>query len=231
MGFRAIWLRYFNWLLLIQGLVIICFAAYIAATNMASFVYVLGGTGIYICLTALVGIQMIGSASQDDIARASTLCVKFYAILFFVLLLLHSLMVIGFLFFEDKTIQYLQDLNSHGDNEKIRNYLDNHRDDFKYAGIAVLSVELITFILAITVIYSSNQKSSLEARLVSDNDYLPLESQVQQQNGVTVSATPQTDARRKALSEKYGGLFERSQNGSSTVGSTELSSSGRGSRR
>src|SRR5690242_15982367 len=98
--------------------------------------------------------------------RQSQGCVKLYAVTFFALILLHAAIAIGFLFYENSTVQILQDLNSHGDNDKIRNYLDDHRYDFKVVSVVVLSIEFITFVIA--VFASRSVSGALDEEMMMD---------------------------------------------------------------
>jgi len=213
MSIARTWLKIVNVLLLLQGLVIIGGAAYVASLSISNFVWVLGAVGIYVLLVGIVGIHLTTGSGRN-----SNGCVKLYAVMLFTLLSLHAALVIGFLAYEDKTIQILQDLNSHGDNSAIRDYLDNHRNQFKYAALCVLIVEFLAFCAA----------ACFKIRSSSDNDLLPLEEQYSGLNmddrglmsapgyfhgaEFEVSATPQTDARRAQISEKYGGKFTKSTN-------------------
>lgn len=166
----------------------------ISAVSFSSFCLILFGVGAYIFVLAIIGIRAAGNRSQG--------CVHLYSVMFFVLIALHSAMVFGFLFFENKTIQVLQDLNSHGDNNAIRNYLDHHRADFKWAGIVVLSLELLTFCMSVCC--SRSVSGSLDEEvLLAEMQHGLVSSEINY-----VSATPQTDERRAQMHAKYGG-FEK----------------------
>jgi hypothetical protein len=188
-------MRLFNWLLLAEGAIIMSFAGYVAYKAMSEFVWALGGVGLYAFLVGVVGIVMV---------RARSPCLmSTYALMFLALILFHAAATIGFLFFEDKTVQLLQDLNSQGDNNAIRNYIDDHKSEFKYAALVVLGVESFTFLLSVccagNVSGLDDELLELDTVTVSQTSYL----------GPAPSQTPQTDARRAELNAKYGGLFEK----------------------
>jgi hypothetical protein len=134
-------------------------------------------------------------------------CVDFYSVTFFALLLLHAACAIGFLFFEDKTISLLQDLNSHADDDRIRDYLDAHRRDFKIVSLVVLALEVFTFTLAICARQSVS--GSLDDEVTSEMDTRRVGLLHSEAHYTAVSATPQTDAHRARLSEKYGHAFSK----------------------
>jgi len=198
------WVKLVNVMLILQGLVIGSGAAYIASKSMSQFVYVLGGVGLYVLLTGIIGWRLVGGARQS-----SQGCASLYAVMLFVLLVFHTALVVGFLAYEDRTIKILQDLNSHGNNSAIRNYLDHHRAAFKWASLCVLIVEGLAFCAAIccsdTLRRRGGSEEAEEENYVRMDERGLISAPVEY---IEASATPQTDARRAALNEKYGGLFE-----------------------
>jgi len=196
------WVKVVNVLLLLQGLVILGGAAYVASQSMSSFFYVLAGVGVYVLLVGVVGLRLVSGTGA-----ASSGAVRFYAVLLFLLVALHAALVVGFLAYEDRTIEILRDLNSNGDNTKIRDYLDSHRVEFKWASLGVLAVEFLAFCVAAccaSSVFSGSQRSegddgSMGIGLLSSPGMLGGDPYA-----VPVSATPQTDARRAAMAEKYG---------------------------
>lgn len=207
MGLAQLWMKTFNYLLMLQALVIIGGAGYIASQKMTSFCYILFSCGGYVLLVGFIGVLMNG--------RRSPKLVTLYAVTFFALILLHAALVVGFVFFEDKTVEILQELNSSSeDTENVRRYIKDHAQAFKIGAIVVLSVELITFAMATCCVraVAGPERSGLEGLAGSD-------STVQQMGllgaevryGEAESATPHTDARRAALNEKYAGAFAKQQ--------------------
>lgn len=202
MSLVRFWMRLFNWLLLVQGLVVVGFTIYVAAVNFSSFVYVLAALGGYITATAIIGIRSINNGSRG--------CVNLFSLLFLLLILLHAVIAVGFLFYESKTVEILQKLNekSPEDNNRVVQYLDNHKHDFKIASIIVVGIELFTFCLAACCTRSvagpldDDMEAEMDMRSVG---LLTTHSEY----GHTVSATPQTDTRRAQMSAKYGGVFQK----------------------
>lgn len=201
-GLIRSWIYLFNWLLIMTGVLIESFAIYVAAVAFSGFFFVLLGVGIYFDIVGGIGLRSIKSRSPT--------CVNIYAFLFFCLIAFQSALVIGFLFFEDKTISFLQDLNSDGDNGSIKTYLDNHRSDLKWSSLVVLTIESFTFMLAICC---SSRIAGLNPNLDSlDEDDLIMDDRKRPLMGSAhygTSATPQTDQQRARLNEKYGNAFAK----------------------
>jgi hypothetical protein len=208
-----------NVMLVLQGLVIVGGAAYIASVSMSSFVYVLGGVGLYTLVTGVLGLRLTKGR------QVSHGCASFYAVLLFVLLTFHTILVVGFLAFENRTISILQDLNSGSSNDHIRSYLDAHKKQFKWAALSVLIIEFLAFCVAICCTDRlRSSRRTLDDELDGDKyvhmDERGLVSAPAEYGLPTPSATPQTDARRAALNEKYGGLWEQRR---TTTASTSFS--------
>lgn len=164
--------------------------------------YILGGLALYLIILGTIGIRMVKGRSNG--------CVTLFSVLFFVLIALHATIAGGFLFEEDKTVDVLKDLNSNGNNDSIRNYIDNNRQHFKYAALGVLAIELLTFCMAIccqdTVSGAADEDySELDAVPMDNRGLLSAGS-----NYTEVSATPQTDIRRAQIAEKYGDRYSKS---------------------
>jgi hypothetical protein len=171
----------------------------IASKAMSNFVYILGGVGIYVVLLGAFGMVMLNRRRRG--------CISLYSVCFFLLLALHTALVVGFFAYEDRTIEILQKLNSHGDNEAIRRWLDGHRDDLKWGSIAVLSVEFVSFVLSIFCVRRlSGAGAGFDSIDLDDRSVGLLTGDA---TYTETSATPRTDLRRAALNEKYGGAFEQ----------------------
>lgn len=168
--------------------------------SWSSFCYVLFGVGAYVLLVGILGVVMSG--------RRSRACVTLWSVAFFALIALHAAIVAGFLFYERDTIDLLKRLNTKGDNGSIQSYFEDHKHAFKIGAIVTLSVEFVTFCLAVCFGERVAGRQTLD-------EALGVESRIgligaEAQFGVeTVSHTPATDERRRQLNEKYGGLFEK----------------------
>lgn len=202
------WYRIFNVLLAMQALAILGGAIYCAATSMSDFVYVLGGVGLFVLLLSVLGLLLINTYRLG--------WVKLYSIGLFMLLVLHLLVVIGYLFYEDKTLEVLQKLNAKGgeQNTAVFRYLDSHRSQFRWAAFSTLIVEFISF--CICVCYGQWLSGKRDER---GQHYLHLGNKDGNKGLLSsevaftgASATPQTDAKRAELNEKYGGAFNKSTN-------------------
>lgn len=189
-----------NVLLLLQGIAIASCAIYVASKGMSNLVYVLGGVAIFTEIVSFVGLR-VGSGRQRGQG-----CVWLYAVLLFALLCLHTVAVCGFLFKEDATFDLLGKLHSSTDDNTVRTYLDSHKDAIKWASLSVLLVELFTFTLAICCSRSMSGDRDGE---YDESAYVGLVAADAGYASAGVSATPQTDARRAMLNDKYGGQFEK----------------------
>lgn len=195
------WMRLFNWLMILQGLIIGAFTTYIGIKAFSSFVYVLGGFGLYVLIVGILGVSMNNSRRRG--------CVNLYSVLFFLLIAAHALIAVGFLFYEHKTVEILKDLNS-SHNQDISDYIDNHRNGFKVGSVIVLSIEGFTWLLSIFAARSVSGALDHDHGLYFEQDSVGLvSSEVHYEP--PVSATPQTDAHRARLSEKYGHVFGSSR--------------------
>jgi len=202
----SIWLKIFNYLMIVQGLVILGCSAYIGSVKISGFFWLLFAVGAYVTFLGILGVCML--------KQRSPLAARLYTPLLALLLLAHLLVVIGFLFEKDKVISALQDLNGSGDRvERIKTYIDEHEEGFKAGAIVVLIVELFSCILSVCARHSMSK--SLDDELAMDQidgggkDVGLLTGDADLTGTGPVSMTPQTDARRAALNEKYGGAFER----------------------
>lgn len=201
MGLARVWVKLINALIIVQSLVMIGGAAYIASVSMSSFVYVLGGVGLFLLITGAMGYRLAGAANK---AKG---CVALYAVMLFTLLALHGAIVIGFLFYEDATIDFLKRLNAHGNNDEIRSYIDNHRRAFKWASLGVVIAEFLAFSAVVCCGAVAGEESEEEPEQYRSLNMDERGVTSAGSNYVEVSATPHTDARRQQLNEKYGGLF------------------------
>lgn len=196
------WMRIFNALLILEGILIGAFALYIAIKSYSSFVLILGGLGLYVLFTGFVGWKAIkGKSSAVS---------RWYSFLFFLLLLAMTILVVGMLAWEDRTFEIFADLNGDDGNE-IHSYIDSHKTVMKWSAVGVLAVYLFTFILSVSC---ARKVNGLDDELLrsdmSELDHLTVASS---SFGVGATArvhsTPQTDARRAEMSEKYGRDFSR----------------------
>jgi len=227
-----IWLRFFNGLVCISGLGLISSSIYLSTSGVNLFAGVVGGIGVYVFLTGILGLYMIGRSGRGKY--------YFYIFIFLILILFESVLIIGIFFFLDKTIEILNNIDTNGrsDIDQFRNLLENNN---WLAIVLVVLAALQVFSLVCVLccrrhvikdeeddelvlqwrsaivteetvarnlrIYDENDDKQNSKNNGNNNNTNRNNHSIQ--NSDPLLPTPHTNSQRDRMNEKYGGLWSK----------------------
>lgn len=199
------WVRYVGALQTLLGLAFTGYAVYLVVKAPTPFTYVCIAVGSLMLACGLLGCLVVGRGSKG--------LLRFYLALLLLVLVGHALFLIFCTFEREKTLDWVQ--NKSDNDQQVgrpRQFVEKHIRPLGYAMAVIVGIEAVTLLLACCcqerIVERDDEEVEGYRRTPVDDEPLLTSSSTMRR---TESTTPQTDAQRDRMNQKYGNIFNKQQ--------------------
>jgi len=213
----ATWITWFNYLLAVVALLLVGLGSYGTIKEASAFTYLALSIGGFMLLISFMGVLT---------AKGRQRCGPPFMFAFTTLLLFEGVLVCALVFAEDKTLNWIESIDSSKEEavEKTHTFMHNHIAVLKYVALAwlILQTSTLLFTACSYLRIAQRRRERLgeadeESPSISDK---PLLSDTMPRSP-SRSRTPMTDDHRTKMAAKYGDkLSKKSSTSSDSIPTT-----------